>query len=126
MGFLEYEGLQLIVLWYDKTVAEPHNPMFIFREASGGSGFHLLLDFPDSGTCELSSLDLVLKSWSYFQGSKETMFNYLKVELAKLLIKRQLLFLEHQGIAVGFPAQCICNYISFAGGVIKPYIIILD
>src|SRR3954462_4535462 len=65
----------------------------------------------------LDELDVFVEVYFNNKGIHISLWNNLKVQLAKLFIKTWLLYLNFKFTTIGFAAQGIVHYISFARGI---------
>src|SRR3954463_13966695 len=91
MSFLKDQLPQVLVLRYYQTVFKEYRSFAICRETFSSSASNVLLDPANTSCTPLGSYDFILKSRLRHQGRMKSMRNYLKVELAKFLMKRWLI-----------------------------------
>src|SRR3954469_10232603 len=93
MRFFEDELPLVLILRYYQTIFKEYRSFAICGETFSSSASNVLLDSANTSCTPLGNYDLILKSRFRHQGRKKSMGNYLKVELAKFLIKRWLILL---------------------------------
>src|SRR3954471_18034129 len=93
VSFFKDQLPQVLILRYYQTISEENRSFAICGETFSNSASNVLLDPANTSCTPLGSYDLILKSGFRHQGRKKSMRNYLKVELAKFLMKRWLILL---------------------------------
>src|SRR3954462_4267883 len=93
MSFFKDQLPQIPILRYYQTIFKEYHSFAICGETFSSSSSNVLLDPANTSCTPLGNYDLILKSWFRHQGRKKTMRDYLKIELAKFLMKRWLILL---------------------------------
>src|SRR3954463_5400220 len=93
MSFLKDQLPQVPILRYYQTIFKEYRAFAICGETFSSSASNVVLDPANTSCTPLGNYDLILKSGFRHQARKKSMGNYLKVELAKFLMKRWLILL---------------------------------
>src|SRR4051812_5005780 len=93
MGFFKDQLPQVLIFRNYQTIFKEYHSFAICGETFSSSASNVLLDPANTSCTPLGNYDLILKSAFRHQGRKKSMGNYLKVELAKFLMKRWLILL---------------------------------
>ena len=93
MSFLKNQPPKIVLSWYHEACAKEYDTLIIYGETFSNSASNVLLDLSNTTITFLGGYDAILKGWFRHQGGKEAMRNYLKIELAKFLMKKWLILL---------------------------------
>src|SRR4051812_46758282 len=91
MSFLKDQLPQVPILRYYQMIFKQYRSFAICGETFSSSSSNVLLNTTKTSCTPLGNYDLIHKSWFRHQGRKKTTRNYLKIELAKFLMKRWLI-----------------------------------
>src|SRR3954466_11558292 len=107
MGFFEDELPSIPILRYYQTIFKEYRSFSICGETFSNSASNVLFDPANTSCTPLGNYDLILKGWFRHQGRKIAMRNNLKIELTKFLMKKWLILLYHEVVAIRLIPYCI-------------------
>src|SRR3954471_324339 len=100
MGFFEDYPPKIVFSWYNQSSAKENDTLIIYGETFSNSTSNVLLDLSNTTITFLVGYDFILKGWFRHQGRKKAMRNNLKIELAKFLMKKWLILLQHEVVTL--------------------------
>src|SRR4051812_48950013 len=92
--------LRSLLLGTTKRFSKKTVPLLSVKKTFSNSARNFLLDPMNTSCTPLVIYDLILKSWFLHQGGKIAMRNNLKIELAKFLMKKWLILLQHEVVTI--------------------------